>query len=173
MKLYSLNGAKPAPLPFRITLPNGRTRTDPSTFTAKELADAGFVEKTAAPSFDPDAEKVEWSNGSWSKSNLSTEEKAAKLAAYRETLVLSRGQFAELLIRRQIEVNGSKVSLQAPVEAALNAIKDPVEKAVALAWYEKEPTVRRTSKRVEAIRAGLGISEADTDAWFAAAMLYT
>lgn len=41
--LYSLNGAYPTILPFRIRLSNGLTRTDPSTFTEEELADLGYV----------------------------------------------------------------------------------------------------------------------------------
>lgn len=41
--LYSKNGLYPTTLPFRITLSNGLTRTNPSTFTPEELADAGYI----------------------------------------------------------------------------------------------------------------------------------
>jgi hypothetical protein len=41
--LYSLNGKFPSTIPFRITLSDGRTRTDSSTFTEEEIADAGYV----------------------------------------------------------------------------------------------------------------------------------
>lgn len=41
--LYSYNGNTPAQLPFRIRLPDGSTRTDPSTFTQYELTTAGYV----------------------------------------------------------------------------------------------------------------------------------
>lgn len=58
--LYSLNGSHPTQLPHRIRLSDGKTRTNASTFTADELADAGWV----AVSDPPDAiypQKVEWS----------------------------------------------------------------------------------------------------------------
>jgi hypothetical protein len=43
MQLYSYKTQYPKPLPFRIKLSNGRTRTDPSTFSAEEIADAGYT----------------------------------------------------------------------------------------------------------------------------------
>lgn len=53
MPLYSLNGTAPAPLPHRIRVPDGasgtRSCTDPGTFTAEELAAAGYVVAEARP----------------------------------------------------------------------------------------------------------------------------
>ena len=43
MSLYSLNQGEPRELPFKIKLSNGQVRTDPSSFTAEELADVGYV----------------------------------------------------------------------------------------------------------------------------------
>lgn len=63
--LYSFNGSRPAPLPFRITLPNGFTRTDPSTFTEDEIASAGFTGPYAEPAFDPTTEELAWMGGSF------------------------------------------------------------------------------------------------------------
>jgi hypothetical protein len=40
--LYSHNNQEPQELPDRIRLTNGYTRTDRSTFTEQELADAGY-----------------------------------------------------------------------------------------------------------------------------------
>jgi hypothetical protein len=65
MKLYSHAGAMPAPLPFRIYLADGRTRTNPSSFTAAEIADAGYVEAPEPPAFDPETEQLLW-DGAWS-----------------------------------------------------------------------------------------------------------
>jgi hypothetical protein len=48
-KLYSLNRGYPEELPFRIRLPNGFTRTDPSTFTKDELDLVGYVEVPDRP----------------------------------------------------------------------------------------------------------------------------
>ncbi|MCB1511067.1 MAG: DUF4376 domain-containing protein [Hyphomicrobiaceae bacterium] len=65
MPLYTRAGSVPAPLPYRIILADGRSRTDPATFTAPEIADAGYVEAPAKPSFDPDAEYLDWTGSDW------------------------------------------------------------------------------------------------------------
>jgi hypothetical protein len=64
--LYSLHGARPAPLPFRVTLPNGFTRTDPSTFTEDEIIAAGFTGPYATPPYDPATEQLDWVDGVYS-----------------------------------------------------------------------------------------------------------
>ena len=63
--LYSHNNARPEPLPFRITLPNGFTRTDPSTFTEDEILAAGFTGPFTEPAYDPATEELEWANGAF------------------------------------------------------------------------------------------------------------
>jgi hypothetical protein len=64
MTLYSKNGSWPEMLPHRITLSTGFTRTDPSTFTAEEIADAGYV----AVDYPPNPEypnEVMWDGIGW------------------------------------------------------------------------------------------------------------
>ncbi len=61
--LYSLHGNRPAPLPFRITLPNGFTRTDPSTFTEDEILAAGFTGPYTEPPYDSATEQLDWADG--------------------------------------------------------------------------------------------------------------
>jgi hypothetical protein len=63
--LYSDNGSRPAPLPFRITLPTGFTRTDPSTFTEDEIIAAGFTGPYTEPPYDPATEQLDWTNGEY------------------------------------------------------------------------------------------------------------
>jgi len=65
MTLYSLHGARPEPLPFRITLPNGFTRTDPSTFTEDEIHAAGFTGPYVSPPYDPAIEQLGWVDGAY------------------------------------------------------------------------------------------------------------
>ena len=74
MSLYSHNGQYPDNLPFRITLSNGRTRTDPSTFTEQEIADAGYVAVSDKPSYDPTTQILTWENGDWLITDRTTEE---------------------------------------------------------------------------------------------------
>jgi hypothetical protein len=65
MTLYSHNGSRPAPLPFRITLPNGFTRTDPSTFTEDEIHAAGFTGPYIEPPYNPATEQLGWVDGAF------------------------------------------------------------------------------------------------------------
>jgi hypothetical protein len=62
--LYSFNGAAPVPLPFRITLANGFTRTDPSSFTEDEIAEAGYV-LIEQPEYDPATQALNWNGASF------------------------------------------------------------------------------------------------------------
>lgn len=63
--LYSFNGAYPAPLPFRITLPNGFTRTDPLTFTEDEIGAAGFSGPYTETDYDPATQQLDWIDGAF------------------------------------------------------------------------------------------------------------
>jgi hypothetical protein len=60
MMLYSYRTCWPQELPFRIRLSDGFTRTDPSTFTSEEIADAGFTGPYTEPAYDPDTEVLNW-----------------------------------------------------------------------------------------------------------------
>jgi hypothetical protein len=62
--LYSLLGKYPTSLPFRIVLSDGRTRTDPSSFTQEEIADAGYVPVENPPVAEY-PNKVEWNGTQW------------------------------------------------------------------------------------------------------------
>jgi hypothetical protein len=63
--LYSYLGSMPAPLPFRITLPSGFTRTDPSTFTPDEIAAAGYIGPIVPPEHNPETEYLAWVGGEY------------------------------------------------------------------------------------------------------------
>jgi len=61
MALYSLQGALPAPLPSRIRLPNGLTRTNPSTYSSEEISSWGFIGPITIPFWNPSIEAIKWS----------------------------------------------------------------------------------------------------------------
>lgn len=61
MALYSLNGALPAPLPARVRLSNGLTRTGPSTYTSEEISQWGYIGPIEEPAHDPSIEAIFWS----------------------------------------------------------------------------------------------------------------
>jgi hypothetical protein len=72
--LYSLNKAYPALLPFRVSTPNGLTRTDPSTFTEEELSEWGYAGPFVEPAFDPDTQYLEWDGSDFVVRSKTTEE---------------------------------------------------------------------------------------------------
>jgi hypothetical protein len=63
--LYSIRQQRPAPLPFRIRLSNGFTRTEPASFTAEEIADAGYIGPYTEPAYDAATEQLLWVDGAY------------------------------------------------------------------------------------------------------------
>lgn len=61
MALYTFNGTLPAPLPARIRLSNGLTRTNPSTYSKEEIAEWGYIGPITKPAHDPSIEAIYWS----------------------------------------------------------------------------------------------------------------
>lgn len=79
MTFYSHQGLYPAFLPFRIHLSDGRTRTDSSTFTPEEIADAGYFPVDNPPTIEPN-QVLEW-NGQdllWAVRDKTAEELEAE-----------------------------------------------------------------------------------------------
>lgn len=64
MTLYSKNGAAPAPLPRRIVLSDGSSRTDPEQFTPQEIEEAGYIPAPDMPGYDPKTQHApRWTAG--------------------------------------------------------------------------------------------------------------
>lgn len=70
MPLYSYKGSIPSALPERIRLSNGLTRTDSSTFTEEEIADAGYVLADDPPTITQ-FQTLSWDRTEWIVQNLS------------------------------------------------------------------------------------------------------
>lgn len=85
--LYSYKGSLPAPLPFRITLPNGFTRTDPSTFTPEEIALAGYTGPYTEPPYNPNTQVLEWVNGAYVVRNLPPPPPKPEWGTFKSTLL--------------------------------------------------------------------------------------
>ena len=62
--LYSKNGSYPSTLPHRITLSDGTTRTDNTSFTEDELLDAGYVAVDLPPGHQY-PNKLDWDGTQW------------------------------------------------------------------------------------------------------------
>ena len=63
--LYSFRQQRPTPLPHRIRMPDGFTRTDASTFTQEEIQAAGYSGPYTEPSYNPSTEQLLWVNGEY------------------------------------------------------------------------------------------------------------
>jgi hypothetical protein len=79
--LYSYKNRYPSTLPFRIVLPNGQTRTDPSTFTEEEITQAGFVAVSNPPNYNPSYQKLFWGGTDWIVEEISVEDHREKRKA--------------------------------------------------------------------------------------------
>lgn len=64
MTLYTKSGSYPAELPDRIRLSDGTTKTDASTFTDEDIADAGYVAVADRPT-STQFQDVVWSGSDW------------------------------------------------------------------------------------------------------------
>lgn len=80
--IYSYKGNYPKQLPDRIRLSDGTTKTDQSTFTVEDIADAGYIAVDDKPSCDANVEKVEWNitDVKWDIIPLNEQELAANLS---------------------------------------------------------------------------------------------
>ena len=64
--LYSYQGQEPQELPHKLRLSDGRTRTDSSTFTEEELADAGFTGPYEVPEYNQEYQRLYWDSANLS-----------------------------------------------------------------------------------------------------------
>lgn len=81
--LYTKNGSYPAALPHRILLSDGTTRTDSSTFTEEEIADAGYI-AVDTPPVATYPQKVAWDGENWSIREPNYGETLAELTRVRD-----------------------------------------------------------------------------------------
>lgn len=99
MTIYSYQGNYPTEIPFRIRLSNGMTRTDPTSFTAEEIQDAGYVAVSDKPSITEN-QVLSWSKDlvDWVVRDKTSEELAAEEASKRNSLLASINSYRDELI---------------------------------------------------------------------------
>lgn len=109
MPLYSKNGQYPKPLPHRIFLSNGMSRTDASSFTEAEIADAGYVLAPEQPLIQG-WQSLSWTGTEWTVQDISIEvlkqQKVEQINTLRnakiysqKTVVLASGQTVPVDVR--------------------------------------------------------------------------
>jgi len=96
--LYSYQGQEPQRLPERISLSDGRSRTDASTFTEEELNDAGFTGPHENPSIN-----IEYQTKSWNLEKVrydvkdKSDEELWQVAKEKRNLLLKESDWACLV----------------------------------------------------------------------------
>lgn len=113
MTLYSLNGGTPAPLPFRLIMPDGSTRTDPATFTSEEISSAGYIMVPEKPLAANMHQLIEWNGSVWTITDTRTLESAKEL------------KLAQLKVKRQdseknLVFNGMSINLDNDTQSRIN-----------------------------------------------------
>ena len=127
MAIYSLNGEYPEALPERIRLSNGQTRSDSSTFSAEEIADAGYV-AVVEPSYDKTTHILDWDGTDLTSRLYNDSEIAAKWVEVRDTRNLILGQ-VDKMHGVSIDINTYKsaettAGLSDDQKAAKQALRD-------------------------------------------------
>lgn len=84
--LYSYKNQYPQPLPYRIRLPDGTTRTDPNTFTDLEIISAGFVLVPDPPSITS-TQSLSWDGSNWIIRDLNAAELQEIANTYKQNLI--------------------------------------------------------------------------------------
>lgn len=116
--LYSYNGNTPSPLPFRIKLSNGFTRTDPTTFTEEEIADAGYSGPYTEPAYDPSTESIAWINGHYKIDPIEPLQREPDWATFKAGWLVSSDVAQVMSTARSLGCEPSASALPVALEAA-------------------------------------------------------
>lgn len=140
--MYSYKGNTPAPLPERIRLSDGMTRTDKSTFTDAEIADAGYVYVDHfTQTYEERTQKVVWNSGliAWELLDKTHEEIADYDADMWETVRTERNellQASDVDIIKELEASGA---VSQPLKDYRQALRDlpQTQELYSITWPTK------------------------------------
>lgn len=104
---YSYKGQEPKPLPFRIRLDDGSTRTSLNELSIEELNELGFVGPTTKPEIDANTQKIEWVDRQYQISQLTGEELVQRVEGKEEDNIqklenINYNRFWELIITSSV-----------------------------------------------------------------------
>ena len=122
--LYSFNNTLPAPLPFRIWMPDGFTRTDPSSFTEDELSAAGFTGPYIEPPYDPATQRLAWVDGAYVIEQLPPPPIVPNYQGFYDALLVSEAY--NLVLQQVMNANtpGPAAALAVLISALQDALND-------------------------------------------------
>lgn len=135
----------------------------PREMPEERLADWGVypVTKVAQPVYDPETQVVEegqpvqidgvWTQV-WNVRDLTTEELKSRVP--------------RSITKRQARQELIEAGLVGAVEAAIDAIQDPTQKALMLSWWNDSQTFDRDNPELIAMAATIGLTEEQLDTMF-------
>lgn len=129
--LYTHQSAAPAPLPARVRLPDGSTRTALHQLPAATLAALGYLPAPAAPTPGP-GEVVEWAAGAWQVRPMTAAELAAQQQQARAALEAAVQQHLDATA----QARGYDSMLSACTYAASTSTRFQPEGAACVAWRD-------------------------------------
>ena len=128
--LYSYKNQEPTHLPHRIILSSGLSRTDVTTFTPEEIADAGYVEITQDKPNATRYQNINWSGSEWVISDMTDEEKGKVNSKQLESIRIMRDgqiQKAEWRVTRyysEVRQGLTPTDDIAQIDAYMQALRD-------------------------------------------------
>ena len=144
-QLFTKDGSVPAPLPSRIRLSDGRTRTNPGSFMPEEIADAGYATADPKPETGPN-QVVTWGGTEWVVRDKTPEELAAEHEEKRAQLISDLAA-----LRYEVETGGITLptgitvrtdrGTRASITEAVNALEagllaDPIPWKLETGWVD-------------------------------------
>ncbi|MGI9217127.1 MAG: hypothetical protein ACR2JA_09050 [Hydrogenophaga sp.] len=129
--LYTHYQAAPAPLPARVRLPDGSTRTALHQLPAAALAALGYLPAPAAPTPGP-GDVVEWSAGAWQVRAMTAGERAEQQRQARAALEAAVQQHLDATA----QARGYDSILSACTYAASTSARFRPEGAACIAWRD-------------------------------------
>ncbi len=132
----------------------------------ERLADWGVypVSKEEPPDYDPETQTVEEGepiqiDGEWSQVWIVRELTAEELKA----------RVPQSITKRQARQELIEAGLVDAVEAAIDAIQDPTQKALMLSWWNDSQTYERDNPELITMAASIGLTEEQLDTMFLSA----
>jgi hypothetical protein len=88
MNLYSYKNQEPSPLPFRVILDSGETRTSLSELSSEELNELGFDGPITVPTFNEETQKLSWNGTEYLVVDY-TQEELDLIAGMKESIAVN------------------------------------------------------------------------------------
>lgn len=162
--LYSFNGLYPTTLPHRIRMPDGSTRTDPTTFTDELIIAAGYVAVEDPPQIT-ETQVLTW-HGFWSVRDKTPEElENERRAKIPNVVTIRQGRQAML------HTPFGDISLLEAIDQTILMIEDSVQRKSAQIDWEYATEIRRDFHLVQKMKNSLGLTEEQLDELFLKASL--